>query len=110
MLGPARRENRKRFSRPKNSRGPKHSPILRPVSASLRLRFRSAVFSRALGNLVKICQHILTISLFRRCLPALEMGSLYPQFFVRALKNLIALKYVCKKARRNTLKIPAGVE
>jgi len=38
------------------------------------------------------------------------MGSLYPQFFVRALKNLIALKYVCKKARRNTLKIPAGVE
>ena len=36
------------------------------MSASLRLRFRSAVFSRAWGNLVKICQHILTISLLRR--------------------------------------------
>ncbi|WP_304708524.1 hypothetical protein, partial [uncultured Rikenella sp.] len=42
MLGLARRENRNRFSRPKNS----HSPILRPVCASLRLRFRSAAFYR----------------------------------------------------------------
>ncbi len=44
MLGLARRENRNRFSRPKNSHSPKHSPILRPVCASLRLRFRSAAF------------------------------------------------------------------
>ena len=47
MLGPARRENRNRFSRPKNRHGPKLAPILRPVSASLRLRYRSAAFSRA---------------------------------------------------------------
>ena len=48
--GPARRENRNRFSRPKNE----HAPGLRPVSASLRLRCRSAAFSRALG---KSCQN-----------------------------------------------------
>ncbi|WP_297831168.1 hypothetical protein, partial [uncultured Rikenella sp.] len=35
-----------------------------PVSASLRLRCRSAAFSRALGNLVKTRKRILTISLF----------------------------------------------
>ncbi|WP_300744564.1 hypothetical protein, partial [uncultured Rikenella sp.] len=70
----------------------------------------SPVLGARRGNLAKTRKRVLTISLFRRCLPALEMGSLYPQFFVRALKNLIALKYVCKKARRNTLKIPAGVE
>ncbi len=44
MLGPARRENRFRFSRPKNSRSPKLAPVLRPVSASLRLRCRFAAF------------------------------------------------------------------
>ncbi len=125
MLGPARFENRNRFSNPKNCHSPKPGPVLRPVSASLRLRFRSAAFSRACtiqlfrltaemiesllkarrasvpqegtalrprgphvpwtgetafrygslypvlcprawGNLVKTCQHILTISLFRR--------------------------------------------
>ena len=55
MLGPARRENRFRFSRPKNRHSPKLAPVLRPVSASLRLRLRSAAFSRA-------C----TIQLFRR--------------------------------------------
>ena len=49
-LGPARCENRSRFSRPKNSRSPKLAPILRPVSASLRLRCRSAAFSRALRD------------------------------------------------------------
>ena len=47
MLGPAQRENRDRFSRPKNRHSPKLAPILGPVSASLRLRFRSAAFSRA---------------------------------------------------------------
>ena len=47
QLGPARRENRSRFSRLKNKHSPKHSPVLRPVSASLRLRYRSAAFSRA---------------------------------------------------------------
>ncbi len=46
QLSPTRRENRSRFSRPKNSRSPKHSPVLRPVSASLRLRFRSAGAAR----------------------------------------------------------------
>ena len=66
QLGPTQHENRLRFSCPKNSHSPKPSPVLRPVSASLRLRFRSAAFSRALGNLVKTCQHILTISLLRR--------------------------------------------
>ena len=50
MLGPARRENRLRFSRPKNRHNPKHSPVLRPVPASLRLRFRSAAFSPALRD------------------------------------------------------------
>ena len=49
-LGPARREYRKRFSRPKNKQSPKPSPVLRPVSASLRLRFRSAAFPRALRD------------------------------------------------------------
>ena len=42
--------------------GPKHCP----VSASLRLRCRSAAFSRALGNPVKTRKRVLTISLFRR--------------------------------------------
>ncbi|WP_304773666.1 hypothetical protein, partial [uncultured Rikenella sp.] len=42
------------------------APVLRPVSASLRLRCRSATFSRALGNLVKTRKRILTISLSRR--------------------------------------------
>ena len=43
QLGPARRENRLRFSRLKN----KHSPKHRLVSASLRLRCRSAaIFAR----------------------------------------------------------------
>ena len=45
---------------------PKLAPVLRPVSASLRLRYRSAAFSRALGNLVKTRKRILTISLCRR--------------------------------------------
>ncbi len=36
------------------------------VSASLRLRCRSATFSRAWGNLVKTRKRVLTISLFRR--------------------------------------------
>ncbi len=54
MLGPARRENRSRFSRLKNSRSPKQSPILRPVSASLRLRFRSAALVVARGNSCRI--------------------------------------------------------
>ncbi len=48
--GPAQRENRSRFSRPKNKQSPKPSPVLRPVSASLRLRFRSAAFPRALRD------------------------------------------------------------
>ena len=42
-----------RFKEPQElgqQRGPKHSPILRPVSASLRLRCRSAAFSRALRD------------------------------------------------------------
>ena len=39
-LGPMRWENRIRFSHPKNKHGPKLAPILRPVSASLRLRWR----------------------------------------------------------------------
>ena len=47
MPSPARRENRLRFSRLKNRHGPKHGPVLRPVSASLRLRCRSAAFPRA---------------------------------------------------------------
>ncbi len=45
LLGPARLENRFRFSSLKNNRSPKFAPILRPVSASLRLRCRSATFS-----------------------------------------------------------------
>ena len=45
-LGPARRENRFRFSRPKNRHSPKLDPVLRPVSASLRLRYRSAGAAR----------------------------------------------------------------
>ena len=45
-LGPARRENRFRFSRPKNRHSPKLAPVLRPVSASLRLRYRSAGAAR----------------------------------------------------------------
>ncbi len=49
-----------------NKFSPKLAPVLRPVSASLRLRYRSAAFSRALGNLVKTHKCILTISLFRR--------------------------------------------
>ncbi len=54
LLGPARLDNRSRFSSPKNKHspihGPKQSPVLRPVSASLRLRSRSAAFSRALRD------------------------------------------------------------
>ena len=46
MLGPARRENRNRFSHPKNSCSPKLAPVLRPVFASLRLRCRSAGAAR----------------------------------------------------------------
>ena len=45
MLGPARRKNRSRVSRLKNNRSPKLAPVLRLVSASLRLRCRSATFS-----------------------------------------------------------------
>ena len=44
--GPARQENRLRFSRPKNEHGPKLVPVLRLVCASLRLRFRSAAAAR----------------------------------------------------------------
>ena len=95
MLGLARRENRIRFSRPKNKHSPKLAPVLCPVSASLRLRLRSAAFAVARwdfililltakrvksliyaggrrifrapwGNLVKTHKCILTISLFRR--------------------------------------------
>ncbi len=58
VLGPARLENRLRFSSPKNkhspTHGPKQSPVLRPVSASLRLRFRSATFTVARGNSCRI--------------------------------------------------------
>ncbi len=54
ILGPARRENRFRFSRLKNRHGPKLAPVLRPVSASLRLRCRSAAFSVARGNSCRI--------------------------------------------------------
>ena len=54
ILGPARHENRLRFSRPKNSRSPKHSPVLRPVSASLRLRCRSAAFAVARWDFISI--------------------------------------------------------
>ena len=54
QLGLARRENRFRFSRPKNSRSPKHSPVLRPVSASLRLRCRSAAFAVARWDFISI--------------------------------------------------------
>ena len=50
MLGPARRENRLRFSRLKNRHSPTHGPKQCPVSASLRLRFRSAAFAVARGN------------------------------------------------------------
>ncbi len=50
MLGSTRRENRKRFSRLKNRHCPKLAPILRPVSASLRLRFRSATFFARLAR------------------------------------------------------------
>ncbi len=45
---------------------PKLVPVPCPVSASLRLRYRSAAFSRAWGNPVKTHKCILTISLFRR--------------------------------------------
>ncbi len=45
LLGPARRENQLRFSRLKNKHSPKLAPVLRTVSASLRLRFRSAAFA-----------------------------------------------------------------
>ena len=63
MLGPAQRENRLRFSRPKN----RHSPILRPVSASLRLRCRSAAFShRPLGFHLDFANAKRVKSLFRR--------------------------------------------
>ena len=77
MLGLARRENRLRFSRLKNKHSPKLAPVLRLVSASLRLRYRSAAIpagdgisravlcSRAWRNLVKTHKCILTISLFR---------------------------------------------
>ena len=50
LLGPAQSENHNRFSLPKNRQNPTHSPVLRPVCASLRLRFRSAAFSRALRD------------------------------------------------------------
>ncbi len=50
MLGPARHENRLRFSCPKSRHGPKHYP----VSASLRLRCRSAAFAVARGNSCRI--------------------------------------------------------
>ena len=50
MLGPAQHENRFRFSCPKNNRSPKPSPILRPVSASLRLRLRSAAAAQHLKD------------------------------------------------------------
>ncbi len=50
QLGPARRENRNRFSRPKNKQSPKHSPVLRLVSAPLRLRCRSAGAARHLKD------------------------------------------------------------
>ncbi len=53
MLGLARRENRIRFSRPKNKHSPKLVPVLRPVSASLRLRCRSAT-AVARGNSCRI--------------------------------------------------------
>ncbi len=43
---PARLENRNRFSSLKNNRSPKLAPVLRPVSASLRLRCRSAGAAR----------------------------------------------------------------
>ncbi len=46
QLGPVRRENRNRFSRLKNRYSPKLDPVLRPVSVSLRFRYRSATFCR----------------------------------------------------------------
>ncbi len=49
-----------------NRHSPKLAPVLRPVSASLRLRCRSAAFPRAWGNLVKTRKRVLTIPLFRR--------------------------------------------
>ncbi len=55
QLGPARRENRLRFSRLKNRHSPKHSPVLCPVSASLRLRFRSAAFPSPAGISSRFC-------------------------------------------------------
>ncbi len=98
---------------------PKHCP----VSASLRLRCRSAAFSRAWGNLVKTHKCILTISLlrrgarlsYRRVLPLRRAGaptgrfthSLYPyatraasaQFlaplFVRALAEILFKRKSC---------------
>ena len=54
ILGLAWRENRSRFSRPKNSHSPKPSPVLRPVSASLRLRCRSAAFAVARWDFISI--------------------------------------------------------
>ncbi len=54
MLGPARRENRNRFSRPKNEHAPKLALVLRPMSASLRLRCRSATFAVARRDFISI--------------------------------------------------------
>uniref|UniRef100_UPI002612535F hypothetical protein n=1 Tax=uncultured Rikenella sp. TaxID=368003 RepID=UPI002612535F len=53
-LGPARRENLLQFSRPKNKHSPKLAPILCPVSASLRLRFRFAAFAVARWDFISI--------------------------------------------------------
>ena len=49
-----------------NRHSPRLASVLRPVSASLRLRLRSAAFSRAWGNPVKTHKRVLTISLLRR--------------------------------------------
>ncbi len=49
-----RRFGEPHYSLSAQSSAKKHSPILRPVSASLRLRFRSATFSVARGNSCRI--------------------------------------------------------
>ena len=51
----ARLENRSRFSSPKNRHVPKLAPTLGPVSASLRLRLRSATFPSPAGISSRFC-------------------------------------------------------
>ena len=100
-----------------NRHSPRLASVLRPVSASLRLRLRSAAFSRAWGNPVKTHKRILTISLlrrgarlsYRRGLPLRRAGApfgcftgrLYPRSLSARLARFIYIRLAPKSLNRS---------